>query len=161
MEGFDIKAPKGQKKRKRLGRGVGSGHGKTAGKGTKGQKARAGGNKPRIGFEGGQMPLFRRIARRGFSNYPFKKVFQVVNVTDLNRFSDGDTVNPETLAAKGLAKKRGVPVKILGTGDITKKVTVDGVVVSSTAREKIVAVGGTVTGAVAASADAQDTHEAK
>ena len=83
MEGFDIRAPKGQKKNKRLGRGVGSGHGKTAGKGTKGQKARAGGG-VRLGFEGGQMPLFRRVARRGFSNYPFKKEFQVVNVSDLN-----------------------------------------------------------------------------
>jgi large subunit ribosomal protein L15 len=161
MEGFDIRAPKGQKKRKRLGRGVGSGHGKTAGKGTKGQKSRAGGNKPRIGFEGGQMPLFRRIARRGFSNHPFKKVFQVVNVTDLNRFSDGDTVNPETLASMGLAKKKGVPVKILGTGDITKKVTVDGVLVSGAARDKIVAVGGSVKGAAAATADAQDAHEAQ
>ena len=161
MEGFDIRAPKGQKKNKRLGRGVGSGHGKTAGKGHKGQKARAGGGKPRIGFEGGQMPLFRRIARRGFSNYPFKKEFQVVNVADLNRFENGDTVNPETLAAKGLAKKKGIPVKILGTGDITKKVTVDGVLVSSTAREKIVAVGGTVTGAAAAPAVAGDAHEAK
>ncbi len=81
MEGFNIRAPKGQRKNKRLGRGVGSGHGKTAGKGTKGQKARAGGG-VRPGFEGGQMPLFRRIARRGFSNYPFKKEFQVVNVAD-------------------------------------------------------------------------------
>ena len=93
MEGFNIRAPKGQRKNKRLGRGVGSGHGKTAGKGTKGQKARAGGG-VRLGFEGGQMPLFRRIARRGFSNYPFKKEFQVVNVSDLNRFADGDTVTP-------------------------------------------------------------------
>jgi large subunit ribosomal protein L15 len=160
MEGFDIRAPKGQRKNKRLGRGVGSGHGKTAGKGHKGQKARAGGG-VRLGFEGGQMPLFRRIARRGFSNYPFKKLFQVVNVVDLNRFSDGDTVNPETLASLGLAKKRGVPVKILGTGDLTKKVTVDGVLVSSSAREKIVAVGGTVVGAAAVTAAAEDAHEAK
>ena len=143
MEGFDIRAPKGQRKNKRLGRGVGSGHGKTAGKGHKGQKARAGGG-VRLGFEGGQMPLFRRIARRGFSNYPFKKTFQVVNVGDLNRFADGDTVTPESLAEKGLAKKKSVTVKILGTGELARKVTVHGVHVSATAREKIVALGGAV-----------------
>jgi large subunit ribosomal protein L15 len=143
MEGFDIRAPRGQRKNKRLGRGVGSGHGKTAGKGHKGQKARAGGG-VRLGFEGGQMPLFRRIARRGFSNHPFKKVFQVVNVTDLNRFADGDTVSAESLAAKGLARKKGVPVKILGSGELARKVIIEGPTVSATAREKILAVGGTV-----------------
>jgi large subunit ribosomal protein L15 len=143
MEGFNIRAPKGQKKNKRLGRGIGSGHGKTAGKGHKGQKARAGGG-VRLGFEGGQMPLFRRIARRGFSNYPFKKVFQVVNVSDLNRFADGDTVTPASLGARGLARKKGVAVKILGGGELTKKLVVDGATVSSTAREKIVALGGEV-----------------
>jgi large subunit ribosomal protein L15 len=148
MEGFDIRAPRGgQKKNKRLGRGVGSGHGKTAGKGHKGQKARAGGG-VRLGFEGGQMPLFRRIARRGFSNYPFKVEYQVVNVEDLNRFADGDTVTVQSLAAKGLAKKKGVPVKILGSGELTRKLVVDGPRVSSTAKEKIVALGGEVRGAV-------------
>src|SRR5512140_1352196 len=125
MEGFNIHAPKGQRKNKRLGRGVGSGHGKTAGKGTKGQKARAGGG-VRLGFEGGQMPLFRRIARRGFSNYPFKKIYQVVNVGDLNRFADGDTVTPESLAAKGLARKKSMGVKVLGAGELARKVTVEG-----------------------------------
>ena len=160
MEGFDIRAPKGQKKNKRIGRGVGSGHGKTSGKGHKGQKARAGGNKPRVGFEGGQMPLFRRIARRGFSNYPFKKEFQVVNVSDLNRFADGDTVDPKTLAAKGLARKKGVPVKVLGSGELTKKVAVEGVHVSASAREKIAAVGGTVKDIEAAVA-AKGSDEAK
>ncbi|MGA2765731.1 MAG: 50S ribosomal protein L15 [Spirochaetia bacterium] len=144
MEGFTFRAPRGQKKEKRLGRGVGSGHGKTAGKGTKGQKARAGGNKPRIGFEGGQMPLFRRIARRGFSNYPFKKVFQVVNVSDLNRFADGDTVTPESLRASGLARKRDVPVKILGGGELARKVIVEDARVSAAAREKIEKMGGRV-----------------
>jgi len=143
MEGFTIRAPKGQKKNKRLGRGVGSGHGKTAGKGTKGQKARAGGG-VRPGFEGGQMPLFRRIARRGFSNIPFKKVFQVVNVADLNRFADGDTVTASSLAEKGLARRKGMPVKVLGDGEVTKKLVVDGLTVSATAREKITAVGGEV-----------------
>ncbi len=143
MQGFDIRAPKGRKKNKRLGRGVGSGHGKTAGKGTKGQKARAGGG-VRMGFEGGQMPLFRRIARRGFSNYPFKKEFQVVNVSDLNRFADGDTVSPATLAARGLARRKGVEVKILGGGELTRKLVVEGARVSASAREKIVAMGGEV-----------------
>jgi large subunit ribosomal protein L15 len=143
MEGFNIRAPKGQRKNKRLGRGVGSGHGKTAGKGNKGQKARAGGG-VRLGFEGGQMPLFRRIARRGFSNYPFKKEFQVVNVSDLNRFADGDVVNPQSLVAHGLARKKGVAVKILSSGELTKKIVVEGVRVSVSARQKIVAVGGEV-----------------
>jgi large subunit ribosomal protein L15 len=143
MEGFTFRAPRGQKKEKRLGRGVGSGHGKTAGKGTKGQKARAGGG-VRLGFEGGQMPLFRRIARRGFSNYPFKKEFQVLNVSDLNRFADGDTVTPETLRAAGLARKRGVPVKILGGGELSRKVVIQGAKVSASAREKIEKMGGSV-----------------
>jgi len=166
MEGFNIRAPKGQKKNKRLARGVGSGHGKTAGKGTKGQKARAGGG-VRLGFEGGQMPLFRRIARRGFSNYPFKKIFQVINVSDLNRFVDGETVTPESLAARGLAKKRGVSVKILGSGELSRKVIVQGVQVSASAREKITAMGGEVKdggGALktdgAAAADAKGAPEA-
>jgi large subunit ribosomal protein L15 len=160
MEGFDIHAPKGQKKNKRLGRGVGSGHGKTAGKGHKGQKARAGGG-VRLGFEGGQMPLFRRIARRGFSNYPFKKEFQVVNVADLNRFADGDTVTPATLIEKGLAHKKGVAVKILGSGELARKLTIEGASVSASAREKIIAVGGSIKGEPAASKADQDSHEAK
>jgi large subunit ribosomal protein L15 len=143
MEGFDIRAPKGQRKNKRLGRGVGSGHGKTAGKGNKGQKARAGGG-VRLGFEGGQMPLFRRVARRGFSNYPFKKEFQVVNITDLNRFADGQTVTPASLAALGLARKKDVPVKILGNGELTKKLVLEGVRVSAGAREKVAAAGGEI-----------------
>jgi large subunit ribosomal protein L15 len=159
MEGFDIRAPKGStKKNKRLGRGVGSGHGKTAGKGHKGQKARAGGG-VRLGFEGGQMPLFRRIARRGFSNYPFKKVFQVVNVSDLNRFADGDIVNPLSLAAHGLARRKGVEVKILSSGELTKKVVVEGARVSATARQKIEAVGGSVKDIVAE--PAKGSNEAK
>jgi large subunit ribosomal protein L15 len=149
MEGFNIRAPKGQRTYKRLGRGVGSGHGKTAGKGHKGQKARAGGG-VRLGFEGGQMPLFRRVARRGFSNYPFKKEFQVVNVGDLNRFADGATVSPAALADKGLAKKKGVAVKILGSGELTRKLVVEGVTVSAAARDKIVAMGGEIKGSLAA-----------
>jgi len=143
MEEFTLRAPRGQKKGKRLGRGVGSGHGKTAGKGTKGQKARAGGG-VRLGFEGGQMPLFRRIARRGFSNHPFKKEFQILNVSDLNRFADGDIVTPEALRANGLARKKGVPVKILGGGELARKVTVQNAKVSAAARDKIAKMGGQV-----------------
>jgi large subunit ribosomal protein L15 len=90
------------------------------------------------------MPLFRRIARRGFSNYPFKKEFQVLNVSDLNRFADGDTVTPETLRAAGLARKRGVPVKILGAGELSRKVVIQGAKVSASAREKIEKMGGSV-----------------
>jgi large subunit ribosomal protein L15 len=108
------------------------------------------------------MPLFRRIARRGFSNYPFKKVFQVVNVSDLNRFADGDTVNPESLTAKGLARKKGVRVKILGSGELTRKLVVEGATVSASAREKIVAMGGEVKeGAASAQAESKGAAEAK
>jgi large subunit ribosomal protein L15 len=144
MEKPTIRAPKGATKNKKmLGRGHGTGHGKTAGKGTKGQKARAGGG-VRPGFEGGQMPLFRRIARRGFSNAPFKKVYEVVNVSALNGFTDGDTVNLESLRAKGLVKKKGVLVKVLGDGELARKLTVSVDKVSASAREKVLAAGGQV-----------------
>jgi large subunit ribosomal protein L15 len=143
MQDFTLRRPKGLKKKKMLGRGIGSGHGKTAGKGTKGQKSRSGGG-VRVGFEGGQMPLYRRIARRGFSNEPFKKVYEVLNVSDLNRFSDGDKVNGETLRERGLLRKRGLPVKVLGDGDLARKLTVSVDKVSAKAREKIIAAGGEV-----------------
>jgi large subunit ribosomal protein L15 len=143
MEDRTIRKPKGLKKKKMLGRGVGSGHGKTSGKGTKGQKARSGGG-VRLGFEGGQMPLFRRIARRGFSNAPFKKVYAVINVSELNRFPDGEKVTEETLRARGLLGKKGLPVKILGNGELARKLSVSVDKVSATAREKILAAGGTV-----------------
>lgn len=141
-----LRPPRGARasSKKRPGRGIGSGLGKTCGRGEKGDKARGASTRP--GFEGGQMPLFRRIARRGFSNMPFKKEFQVVNVSDLNRFADGDAVTPATLAAKGLARKRGVPVKILGQGELAKRLVVEGVTVSSSAREKIAKLGGEVRG---------------
>ena len=129
---FNLHAPEGANKRKRiLGRGQGSGRGTTAGKGNKGQKARSGG-KTYVGFEGGQMPLYRRLAHRGFSNYPFKKSFQIVNLGEIEkRFNDGDTVDENSLFDKGLIKgsKKGgslkinIPVKILGNGDLTKKLT--------------------------------------
>jgi len=146
MDEIRIKRPRGVKGKKILGRGLGSGHGKTAGRGTKGQGARAGAN-TRPGFEGGQMPLCRRVARRGFSNIPFKIVYQVVNVSDLNCFADGETVTPETLRAKGLARRRKLPVKILGGGDLARRLVIDGAKASAVARQKIEARGGSVAGA--------------
>ncbi len=143
MQDFTIRKPKGLKKKKMLGRGLGSGHGKTAGKGTKGQNSRSGGG-TRAGFEGGQMPLFRRIARRGFSNVPFKKTYEVLNVSDLNRFADGEKVTAESLKARGLLNKRDTPVKILGDGELARKLSVQVDKVSKTAREKIAAAGGEV-----------------
>ncbi len=144
MEKPAIRVPKGATRdKKMLGRGVGSGHGKTAGKGTKGQKARAGGG-VRVGFEGGQMPLYRRIARRGFSNAPFKKVYAVVNVSALNGYADGESVTLASLRAKGLVKKKETLVKILGDGELARKLTVSVDKVSASAREKILAAGGQV-----------------
>ncbi|OHD74949.1 MAG: 50S ribosomal protein L15 [Spirochaetes bacterium RBG_13_68_11] len=148
MDEMNLRRPKGQKTKKILGRGLGSGHGKTAGRGTKGQGSRSGGS-TRVGFEGGQMPLYRRIARRGFSNQPFKTVYQVVNVSDLNRFADGDTVTAATLRERGLARKRGVPVKVLGDGELTRKLVVDVAMISAAARAKIAALGGEVRGTTA------------
>ena len=145
MDEMQLRRPKGQKTKKILGRGLGSGHGKTAGRGTKGQGSRAGGA-TRPGFEGGQMPLYRRIARRGFSNHPFKTVYQVVNVGDLNRFADGDTVTAVTLRERGLARRRGMPVKVLGDGELARRLVVDVAKVSAGARAKITALGGEVRG---------------
>ena len=143
MDAFNIRAPKGQKSKKMLGRGVGSGHGKTAGKGTKGQKSRAGGG-VRLGFEGGQMPLFRRVARRGFSNYPFKKRYCLVAVEALNAFADGDTVDRQSLQAHGLVRGGKRAVKILGDGELTRRLTVRVDKVSAGAAKKIEAAGGSV-----------------
>jgi large subunit ribosomal protein L15 len=144
MQDFNLHAPDGANKKKRiLGRGQGSGRGTTAGKGNKGQKARSGG-KTYIGFEGGQMPLYRRIAHRGFSNYPFKKEYQVVNLGEIEkRFQDGETVDSASLITKGLVKG-AVPVKILGNGEITKKLTVKIGAFSASAKEKIEKAGGTI-----------------
>ena len=142
---FDLHAPVGANKRKRiLGRGQGSGRGTTSGKGNKGQKARSGG-KTYVGFEGGQMPLYRRLAQRGFSNYPFKQEWQIINLSEIEkRFEAGDTVDLASLRKKGLVKGDD-PVKILGNGDITRKLSfkVDGV--SASAKEKIEKAGGDVT----------------
>lgn len=146
MSDFNLSVPYGANKKKRIvGRGSSSGRGSTAGKGNKGQQSRSGG-KVYVGFEGGQMPLYRRIARRGFSNYWFKKEFAIVNLRDLEaRFADGDTVNKETLVLKGLANKADELIKVLGDGELTKKLTVAVDKVSASAKEKIEKVGGSVT----------------
>ena len=126
----------------RRGRGHGSGNGKTAGKGHKGQKARSGA--PRPGFEGGQMPLQRRVPKRGFNNI-FATEYAIVNVSDLNdRFEDGATVNAESLVASGLLKKTLDGVKVLGKGEITKALTVQVTAISESAKSKIEAAGGKV-----------------
>ena len=128
------------KESKRIGRGHGSGQGKTAGKGHKGQKARAGrGMRP--GFEGGQMPLQRRIPKRGFNNI-FAKPLEAVNVSALEKFEDGAVVNACDLLEKGILSKCEYGVKILGNGTITKKLTVQASAFSASAKEKIVAAGG-------------------
>jgi large subunit ribosomal protein L15 len=146
MSDFILNAPNGANKKKRIvGRGSSSGRGTTAGRGNKGQQSRSGG-KVYVGFEGGQMPLYRRIARRGFSNYPFKKEYSVFNLSEIEvRYTDGETVNKESLVLKGLLKKVDSLVKILGDGDLTKKLTVVVDKVSASAKEKIEKVGGTVT----------------
>ena len=145
MGEFDLVMPKGANKgRKILGRGSSSGWGKTAGKGNKGQKARSGG-KVYAGFEGGQMPLYRRLAKKGFSNYPFSKEYAVINLSLLeSRFSDGDTVDNVSLHKKGLLKKQDSMVKILGNGELTKKLSFNVSAVSASAKAKIEKVGGSV-----------------
>ena len=142
-----LTAPKGaNKKPKRVGRGSSSGLGTTAGKGNKGQQSRSGSAVPYIGFEGGQMPLYRRIARRGFSNYPFKKEYVCINVEVLEaKFNDGETVDKKSLAEKGfISSKTPSLVKILGNGEITKKLTVSVDKVSESAKAKIEKAGGSV-----------------
>ena len=126
---------------KRIGRGHGSGHVKTAGKGHKGQWARSGGG-VRPGFEGGQIPLYRRLPKRGFTNDIFKKEYAVINVDALDRFNDGDTVSIETLIEQGIVKKELCGLKVLGRGEITKKLTVKATIFSASAKEKIEAAGG-------------------
>jgi large subunit ribosomal protein L15 len=144
MHDFDLHAPEGANKKKRiLGRGQGSGRGTTAGKGNKGQKSRSGG-KTYVGFEGGQMPLYRRLAQRGFSNHPFKKEVQIVNLGDIEkRYEASETVNLASLIRKGLVKGTA-PVKILGNGDVTKNLVFNVSSVSAAAKEKIEKAGGSV-----------------
>ena len=127
---------------KRVGRGIGSGLGKTAGKGHKGQKARTGGS-IRRGFEGGQTPLYRRIPKRGFNNKRFTVRYAIINLATLNRFNDGDVVTLELLKEKGIIKKELSGLKVLGDGELTKKVIVKANRFSSKAVTKIESVGGT------------------
>jgi len=133
-------APGATKETKRIGRGHGSGQGKTAGKGHKGQKARSGGG-VRPGFEGGQTALARRIPKRGFNNI-FATEYAIVNVKDLERFTDGTVVDTELLKASGLVKKELDGVKILGNGELTKNLTVKAAKFSAAAKEKIEKAGG-------------------
>ena len=133
-------APGSAKDAWRKGRGPGSGNGKTAGKGHKGQNARSGGG-VRIGFEGGQLPLYRKLPKRGFKNH-FAKEYAIINVSDLNKFEDGATVNLETLMNAGIIRKPLGGLKVLGNGEITKKVTVEAAIFSASAKEKIEAAGG-------------------
>ncbi|MBP5438073.1 MAG: 50S ribosomal protein L15 [Treponema sp.] len=146
MSDFMLNAPQGANRpKRRVGRGSSSGLGSTAGKGNKGQQSRSGSAVPYVGFEGGQMPLYRRIARRGFSNARFKKEFSIFNLKQLEeKYADGETVNRESLKAKGLLSKNKTLIKILGDGDITKKLNIDVDKVSASAKEKIEKVGGSV-----------------
>jgi len=145
MAQFEIRAPKGATKKKKIvGRGRATGVGKTSGRGSNGQNSRSGG-KVRPGFEGGQMPLYRRLARRGFSNARFKDEYVVLNLSDLqDKFKSGDKVNLETLKKVGLLKNSVTDVKILGNGEIKKKLNVDVERISASAKEAILAAGGTV-----------------
>ena len=135
-------APGSTKSAWRKGRGVGSGNGKTAGRGHKGQNARTGGG-VRPGYEGGQIPLFRRLPKRGFTNSLFKKEYAIINLETLDKlFNDGDAVSMETLLEKGVIRKELNGLKVLGRGEITKKLTVKAAIFSASAKEKIEAAGG-------------------
>jgi large subunit ribosomal protein L15 len=138
-----LKPPAGsRRKRKRVGRGDGSGHGGTSCKGSKGQKARSGGG-TRPGFEGGQMPLSRRLPKRGFRN-PFRKDIVIVNISQLKKFPAGSIVDEETLIDSGIVKKIGDGIKVLGKGDIGYPLSLKVRMVSRNAKEKIEAAGGSI-----------------
>lgn len=144
MKLFELQPAPGTKRAPmRKGRGAGSGNGKTAGKGHKGQNARAGGG-VRPGFEGGQMPLYRRIPKRGFNNKLFANLYTEVNLSQLNQFEDGTTVTAELLRENGIIKKVNDGIAILGNGELTKKLTVKAAKITKTASEKIEAAGGKV-----------------
>lgn len=145
MDLSNLKPPTGATKdRRRVGRGQGSTLGKTCGRGQKGQKSRSGGSIP-AGFEGGQMPMQRRLPKQGFSNYPFKKSFEVINLSDLEgAYGDGDTVTLDSLYEKRLVRRRQVDgVKVLGSGELTKKLTVQAHAFSASAAARIAELGGT------------------
>ena len=138
----DLKPAVKKVTRNRVGRGIGSGNGKTSGRGQKGQKSRSGGG-VRRGFEGGQTPLYRRIPIRGFNNKQFETKFAIINLSDLDKFfNDGDVVTPEVLKERKIIKKQLNGVKVLGNGELTKKLTVRAHKFSSIAKEKIEAAGG-------------------
>jgi large subunit ribosomal protein L15 len=142
MKLHELKPAEGSRKeRKRLGRGIGSGQGKTAGKGHKGQNARSGGG-VRLGFEGGQTPLYRRLPKRGFTNFA-RKEFAIVNLDALNRFEEGTEVTPELLIETGVVSNEKAGIKILAKGNVEKKLTVKAHKFSSAAKEAIEAAGGT------------------
>jgi large subunit ribosomal protein L15 len=144
MRLHELKPRPGSKHRvKRLGCGESSGHGKTSGKGHKGQRARSGGS-IRLGFEGGQMPLIRRLPKRGFNNAAFKTSYALVNLGDLERFEDGEHVTEQLLREKGLVNGNFDGLKILGRGQLTKKLTVEADKFSETARRGIEKAGGSV-----------------
>ena len=141
MELYNLSPAAGSTKEAfRKGRGHGSGNGKTGGRGHKGQKARSGGG-VRVGFEGGQMPLARRTPKRGFNNI-FAKPYEIINLSALDKFEDGETVTAETLLAKGILSKCTYGYKVLGNGSVTKKVTVQAAAFSQSAKEAIEAAGG-------------------
>ena len=143
MELSNLKPKKGARHaKKRVGRGPGSGHGKTAGRGEKGQKSRSG-YSAKLGFEGGQMPLHRRLPKRGFTNI-FKKEYAVINLADLERFDNGATVDEAALRQAGLVKGQNDGIKVLGNGKLSKKLTVAATKFSATAKSAIEAAGGTV-----------------
>jgi large subunit ribosomal protein L15 len=131
-----------KQKRKRIGRGEGSGQGKTAGRGHKGQKSRSGGG-PRPGFEGGQMPILRRLPKRGFNNI-FKKVYALVNVGDLDEFDDDTVIDMSLLDDYGLIRNQKLPIKLLGDGSLSKRLTIKVQAASGKALEKVTAAGGQV-----------------
>lgn len=144
-ESIILRSPKNSKKNKKIvGRGIGSGKGGTCGRGHDGQKSRSGGG-VRPGFEGGQMPLYRRIARRGFSNARFRKKYLIINITDVDKkYKDGEEVNEKTLYEKGIINKKNVPVKLLANGELTKKVNINIEKVSASAEEKVKKAGGEI-----------------
>lgn len=142
MELNELKFTTGSiKNRKRVGRGIGSGHGKTSGRGQKGQNSRSGGG-VRLGFEGGQNPLVFRIAKRGFNNYEFATRYAVINISDLEKFDDGAEITPELLKEMGIVKNLQDGLKVLGNGELTKKLTVNANKFSKIAKEKIENAGG-------------------
>lgn len=142
MELNELKFTTGSiKNRKRVGRGTSSGHGKTSGRGQKGQNSRSGGG-VRVGFEGGQNPLVFRIAKRGFNNYEFATRYAVINISDLEKFEEGTEITPELLKEMGIVKDMKDGLKVLGNGELTKKLTVSANKFSKVAKEKIENAGG-------------------